>query len=292
MGSQYNGNGCVPQATNPLRVMIASSTNATPIKVTTSTPHGYATGDTAVVEGHLVNTAANGRWQIIVLDALNYTLTGSVGIGVGGASGYSTDYSVNPVWTLPAGGDLRNAGSVNSPMENTANMVPYLFERVGNYRSYTFQKPLVSDAITVGVWSSTSVPTDSAWHKLTSTDFDYNDGVNNFNIDAADILTFAVQTGVAGLTDPIALAIGLSANNGSTWSVVPGSVIYRGPPASTFSFNTINAMLFASELLAGNANPHIKFCILCQNTNGTVTVELMQPYHFLIEHFRSNLSAP
>lgn len=68
-------------------VAIASSTNATPIVVTTSAPHLRASGDIVVIASHLVNTAANGTWKIEVLSSTTFRLIGSVGIGIGGATG-------------------------------------------------------------------------------------------------------------------------------------------------------------------------------------------------------------
>ena len=65
---------------------IVSSTNASPININIST-HGYVTGDTVVITGHTTNTNANGTWTITRVDANNFTLNGSTGNGVGGASG-------------------------------------------------------------------------------------------------------------------------------------------------------------------------------------------------------------
>ena len=65
---------------------ITSSTNATPISVT-STAHGYATGDTVVITGVTTNTNANGTWEVTVTGVNTFTLGGSVGNGVGGATG-------------------------------------------------------------------------------------------------------------------------------------------------------------------------------------------------------------
>ena len=65
---------------------ITSSTNATPIAIT-CTAHGYSTGDTVVITGHTTNTNANGTWEITNTGANTFTLDGSVGNGVGGASG-------------------------------------------------------------------------------------------------------------------------------------------------------------------------------------------------------------
>jgi hypothetical protein len=74
----------------PSMTAIASSTNANPIEITTSSPHGLATGDTVFISGHLVNTGANGTWAIIYVSPTKYTITGSTGTGVGGATGTAT----------------------------------------------------------------------------------------------------------------------------------------------------------------------------------------------------------
>ena len=68
-------------------VAIASSTNATPIVVTTSANHGYANGDTVYITGHTTNTNANGMWEIANKTDTTFELIGSTGNGVGGASG-------------------------------------------------------------------------------------------------------------------------------------------------------------------------------------------------------------
>lgn len=68
---------------------IASSTNASPIEITINN-HGLDTGMQVVIVGHLVNTAANGTWTIIKTGANTFTLTGSTGNGIGGASGTVT----------------------------------------------------------------------------------------------------------------------------------------------------------------------------------------------------------
>lgn len=72
---------------------IASSTNATPI-VITSTAHGFSNGDLIYINGHTTNTAANGLWAISGVAANTFNLTdpvtgaNAVGNGVGGATGY------------------------------------------------------------------------------------------------------------------------------------------------------------------------------------------------------------
>jgi hypothetical protein len=77
----WNGSG------SPPTVAIASSTNASPIAITTSAVHGLTTGDTVFICDHTTNTNANGTWEVTVTSTTAFTLTGSTGNGVGGAAG-------------------------------------------------------------------------------------------------------------------------------------------------------------------------------------------------------------
>jgi hypothetical protein len=62
-------------------VAITGASNGTPPIQITAPAHGYGSGETVVISGVVGNTAANGTWQITVLDANNFTLTGSTGNG-------------------------------------------------------------------------------------------------------------------------------------------------------------------------------------------------------------------
>lgn len=64
---------------------VSGSTDATPVVITTSTSHGYSTGNSVWISGLLVtggvNSNANGSWDITVLSATTFSLTGSTGTG-------------------------------------------------------------------------------------------------------------------------------------------------------------------------------------------------------------------
>lgn len=81
----------------PAVISIGSSTNASPIAMTV-TSHGYSTGDRVLIASHTTNTNANGFWTIIVTGTNTFTLNGSTGNGVGGASG--TVRKVNPCFVM------------------------------------------------------------------------------------------------------------------------------------------------------------------------------------------------
>jgi hypothetical protein len=73
-------------------VLINSSTNTSPIEITTETAHGLKTGHVVHIKGHLVNTAANNTpgnpsWRVTVTGSNSFTLDGSAGNGVGSNTG-------------------------------------------------------------------------------------------------------------------------------------------------------------------------------------------------------------
>lgn len=83
----------------PVAINIASSTNATPIVITTATAHGLTTGDYVVVGAttiHSTNTNANGVWKVgatasaTEFEILQIDGSNTTGNGVGGATGTVT----------------------------------------------------------------------------------------------------------------------------------------------------------------------------------------------------------
>lgn len=90
------GNATWSGGGRPGSVGISSSTNATPIVITTTSAHGLVTGDYVLVTAHNTNANANGVWkvgttptgttfQILQIDGSNTT-----GSGTGGAAGNVT----------------------------------------------------------------------------------------------------------------------------------------------------------------------------------------------------------
>lgn len=120
---------CVRLATNTagkvfgsdsVAINIVSSTNATPIVVTTAA-HGRKTGDVVTIAGHLINTAAVGTWIIEVLSATTFRLLGSIGTGVGAATGTVQYTGVN---VLDAAGTITAVGTskptiTGTPLDST-----------------------------------------------------------------------------------------------------------------------------------------------------------------------------
>jgi hypothetical protein len=68
-------------------VSITSSTDATPIVVTSATDHDLDSGDSVIISGHTTNTAANGSHLVVVLTSTTFELHDMDGGDVAGSGG-------------------------------------------------------------------------------------------------------------------------------------------------------------------------------------------------------------
>ncbi len=67
---------------------VGGATNASPVVITTTTAHGYTTGDVVSVSGVNGNGGANGNYSITVLTSTTFSLDGSTGTGAYTSGGY------------------------------------------------------------------------------------------------------------------------------------------------------------------------------------------------------------
>ncbi len=118
--------GDASAVSNSLSRTVTAATNASPIVITTSASHLFATGDTVYVSGVLGNTAANGSWVITKISATTFSLTGSTGSGAYTSGGTAVDVSLTPQFTIPADGDNLTGASVNVALETLADRTQFL----------------------------------------------------------------------------------------------------------------------------------------------------------------------
>lgn len=123
---------------NGLSRTITGATNATPIVITTSVAHLFATGDTVVVSGVLGNTAANGTWTITKISATTFSLATSVGSGAYTSGGTAIDVSLTPQFQAPADGDTLDAASVLAAIEALADRTQFLALAMSRLRKKEF----------------------------------------------------------------------------------------------------------------------------------------------------------
>src|SRR5580704_14802374 len=94
--AQINVASAVSRTIQP-NATVTSATNASPIVIGTSAPHGLLTNDITQLYGSVGNSAANGQWIISRIDATHFSLNNSYG---------------NGAWV--SGGDVQHVGFATS----------------------------------------------------------------------------------------------------------------------------------------------------------------------------------
>lgn len=109
---------------------VFDASNTTPIVITTTVPHLYATGDHVTVinvTGNLgANTAPGTFRKIIVLSPTTFSMTGSVGTGAYVSGGTVHDVSLTPQFQIPSDGDPFSVSSVNAAFSALADRTQFL----------------------------------------------------------------------------------------------------------------------------------------------------------------------
>lgn len=83
---------------------VTAATNASPIAITTASPHGLSTGAQVAITAVHGNLAANGYWTVTSTGANTFTLNGSTGSGAYTSGGYA--YSIPSTTLQTPGGQV------------------------------------------------------------------------------------------------------------------------------------------------------------------------------------------
>jgi hypothetical protein len=117
--------------TPPAAVNILSSTHTAPVQITTSTPHGVNENEFVVVQGHLVNTTANGIWRAHVVSSTEITLIDStLGGGAGGATGTCKSLAF-PQYPIADDGDTFDSATFGVALEALGDRTALLWMDLG-----------------------------------------------------------------------------------------------------------------------------------------------------------------
>lgn len=306
MSEIYNGDGTIPQATAPFDALagspaaglsISSSTNATPIVVTTASAHGYSTGDTVFIEGHKVNTNANGRWAITVTGASTFSLNGSVGNGVGVATGYVQDFSVNPLLTIPDDGDAAVVSSINPPIEGLFNLAPFFYERVGKFRLYNkWANSFLTTPTTDFGGTATTVPNGITWADVTSMT-SFLTGIFSGHapvMQPGDVLDVIFGCGYhiaygTGVTTGVAMALAISIDGAAKVPLTDNARDLNQAGATVTSVDAVGSLLIHLTyypIVTGTYDFGLQ--VLGNSSGGTNTLHLRSSWSFAINHYRPN----
>lgn len=295
MSTVYNGDGTIPQATNPYNpIDIASVANAGgAIEIVTTPAHGFNDGDTITVEGCL-RAEANGLWSIVVLGAHTFVLNGSTFVSTAGAGGIAIDYSVNPLITIPSDGDPRDVSSVNPALEESANIVPYLYKRVGQYNLYNAGRYGGSNAI-AGNWQSQTITSGGGWTLITGTDTDsntpYSPWLFNGTTDLLE-LTWNLSVDIPDAGGVSAIGIGIAVDGGSM-SQVAGTLHRCGnggsPGADIEGPLQLYGLITGTDLSISGQGHSLNIGIMGHASSTSIVFKLLNPWSLSIKHYRRNI---
>lgn len=201
--NDVNGLPAVVQNNLPAAVNISSTTNATPIVVTTATNHGLTTGDYLTIVG-ATDTNANGDYiaGTVTPDTVSLQVipTGANRAAAGGGGAAGTLQSLAFGVTYPIPPDLTQAmtaSSVNVPFEALGDRTAYLLYIAGKARTATAQFSSVMDDNDGGPSTYATFSTSSYTDGLTIDVPDCVDG-DTFSI-GFTALADGVFTGTAAL---------------------------------------------------------------------------------------------
>lgn len=93
----------IPVLPNASPLTIATATAATPVVITTTTPHGLSPGDRVVVSGVTGNAGALGNFAITPTSATTFELDFSVGTGAGTGGTVTPVVGLSPTGNKPGG---------------------------------------------------------------------------------------------------------------------------------------------------------------------------------------------
>lgn len=239
-------------------VSIASSTNATPIVVTTTAPHLLAEGAMVQITGHTANLAANGVWRVHKTAAdkvallVPYTGANSVGSGVGGATGSLQSLDLFPTYPLPSDLDDVDAASVNPAFEALGDRAAFIGWRVLAARQWIDQFVDLPDA-TFAAWSTGSASNagwteDAACTTLISSVPD-DDVINSDFLDVTLTTTFDTTIGGGG---PVALKLFYCLYDYGTSPSFAGASPFNGSATRLFG-NTSGPLVLTARTVVNPA---------------------------------------
>jgi len=148
--------------TNPI-LEISNATNAAPIQITTTTPHGLVTNQLVGISGVGGNTAANGQFIVTVTNATQFTLNSSTGNGT---------YTSGGRVCVPGGMPISPVSGASGFFEGTTSVIATGTDGVTsdlgiNFTSLSanFSPSLIGKHITI--WSATDPDsTDNSIYRI------------------------------------------------------------------------------------------------------------------------------
>lgn len=156
MSTQFGGEPAVIENSLPTAKNISSTTNATPIVITTTAAHGLNVGDYFICNGADdpaligVYLMAGSVTSTTVVALLAPSGANTVGTLLGGANGTLLSLTFGTTYAIPSGSDKPNAASVNVALEALGDRTAFLEATMqdGRQKKVTFNTTVTIDLST------------------------------------------------------------------------------------------------------------------------------------------------
>lgn len=280
--------------TNPPTINISSSTNASPIQITTSVAHGFVNGDIVLIDSHTVNTEANGAWIVTKVNDTAFTLNDSTGIGTGGANGNARKIDhlcvvLNNAHTktINRGGEEGNWTGGSANYTPSLNAIANTSRREGSYAikiavlagAGANQKAAYFNTSTlnlsgyqqVSFWINSSVKLDAGdWELRLCSDDAGNTAVNIISIPEIKQIN-----GWFAVTVDLGVNLGSAIESISLWQIVDKGAfniyidnIVACKASSSLDSITLSSLISKSDSASGGSHPF--FCIQNISKDGKI----------------------
>ncbi len=276
MPTNYNGDGTVPSFAGRAPLTITSISNATPPVVTTSTNHGYGTGDTIDLDASSI-AAYNKLWTITVLSTNTFSL--NTGTASGAATGGQCEnVSIRPLVQVISDGDVLNASNLNPAPEAALNDLTFLSLNTSRYRLIDVK--FRNDGTLFTTFSTTALNT-STW-----TDLGVVPVTGNRSIQFNDILLLTFQSSFSASSNgACAMTFGLNFAGGGATAQTAMAQDFLPSNSGIVIGQTLRAMY-----TYGNGTPAASYAVSIMGLSNTATPNLILsgPQQLQIMHFRPN----
>ena len=294
MSTVYNGQGTLvtPTTGAGIRRAITAIANTTPIQVTV-TAHGFNTGDSVEIENAAV-ADVNGWFQITRIDANTISLNGTIASGASAfANGYAIDYELQPAYTIPAQGELADAGVVGAVLEGLANPAPYLYRTSGKFRLYDYFQSSTIGASAVGntQWSTHVIApgswvTQADWNVTLLAISDTPSGPAAY-LGPNDMLVVTTTFCVQAYDGSAATPIGCGLQMGAPSPIIRGAQVMINAPTAVVGVSLTGAFFPTTDFVPANSQ-FVNLVFYNYQVSDSVTINLFGAWTMQAFQYRKN----
>jgi hypothetical protein len=300
MSAIWNPDGSVPFPVTGAQTRVAVASVVfnigTGIVVTTQAANGYQDGDTIELEGvynsgsTTVLSAINGVYSIGYINTTQFILNTSATLAATQSNtGFTIDYSVNPVFQLMGDGDALKASNLNPAIQGATNAIPFLYRKSGKYRLHDIYAATIGTAR--ATWSSTTTTSTSYISAISATGLlssDFSTYPSPPIADLGDIMvaSITVDSVCSTVGQSTYMTLGLSTNGGpySPLSLVSEHLVDNGA-TSTPIFRSFTLSATVAMFASGTFN----FAIMVSGiTSLSTNSQLAGVSQITVHHYRVN----